>query len=155
VQNFLRGQGFIVNDNVVYQDNQSAILLERNGCGSSGRRTRHINIRYYFITDCIKRKQLQVAYCPTSDMIADFFTKPLQGALFKKMRAKIMNLDESLALPLTTAGPQECVESPSWASIVKMGLVRTLSESKDTSSTCDHRFSESCKDTQKDLQQQQ
>jgi hypothetical protein len=37
--NFLEGQGYDVQDNVVYQDNQSAILLENNGCVSSGRCT--------------------------------------------------------------------------------------------------------------------
>jgi hypothetical protein len=45
---FLIEQGFDLKDNVVYQDNQSAVLLERNGCASSGRRTRHVNIRYFF-----------------------------------------------------------------------------------------------------------
>jgi hypothetical protein len=34
-----------------------------------------------------------VEYCPTGDMISDFFTKPLQGALFKKLRNLIMNID--------------------------------------------------------------
>ncbi len=43
-RNFLKNQGYNVADNVVYQDNLSAILLERNGCASSGRRTRHIDI---------------------------------------------------------------------------------------------------------------
>ena len=32
-----------------YQDNQSAILLEKNGRGSCGDKSRHINIRYFFI----------------------------------------------------------------------------------------------------------
>jgi hypothetical protein len=34
--NFLTYQGFHVMDNIVYQDNQSAILLEHNGKASSG-----------------------------------------------------------------------------------------------------------------------
>ena len=51
-RHFLEAQGYEVQDNVVYQDNQSAILLERNGRASSGRRTRHINIRYFFASDC-------------------------------------------------------------------------------------------------------
>jgi hypothetical protein len=129
-RNFLQGQGFTVNDNVVHQDNQSAILLERNGRGSSGRRTHHIDIRYFFIADRIKDKQLRVAYCPTTEMLADFFTKPLQGALFRKMRAQIMNIDVNMPLPMTTRGPQECVETPSWARVVSKGLVRVSSDHK-------------------------
>jgi len=38
--NFLMAQGHQVNDNVIFQDNQSAMLLEGNGNASSGRRTR-------------------------------------------------------------------------------------------------------------------
>jgi len=34
-------------------------------------------------------------FCPTQDMIADFFTKPLQGGLFVRMREKILNLPAS------------------------------------------------------------
>ena len=48
---FLIAQGFKVDDNVLYQDNQSAMKMENNGRSSSGKRTRHINIRYFFITD--------------------------------------------------------------------------------------------------------
>ena len=109
--NFLNDQGFKVTDNVVYQDNQSAILLEQNGKGSSGKRTRHIDIRYFFITDKVKKGDLRIDYCPTSDMVADFFTKPLQGSLFKRLRALIMNLHQEVALEVTTDRPQECVRT--------------------------------------------
>jgi hypothetical protein len=121
-RNFLYDQGFNVTDNIVYQDNQSAILLERNGKASSGRRTRHIDIRYFFVTDRINKGELRVEYCPTTDMLADFFTKPLQGSVFRKLRARILNLPiADLSLPVTTAGPQECVESGSktWADVVR------------------------------------
>jgi hypothetical protein len=91
-RHFLTNQGFKVKDNVVYQDNQSAILLEKNGKSSSGRRTRHLDIRYFFVTDRIKNGDLQIEYCPTGDMVADFFTKPLQGSLFRKLRGIILNL---------------------------------------------------------------
>jgi len=76
---FLEAQGYEVRDNVVFQDNQSTMLLANNGHGSSGKRTRHIEIRYFFVTDMINQKQMRVAYCPTAEMIADYFTKPLQG----------------------------------------------------------------------------
>jgi hypothetical protein len=117
-RNFLQEQQFTVNKNIVYQDNQSAILLERNGRNSSGRRTRHIDIRYFFIADRIRNGELQVEYCPTNDMVADFFTKPLQGSVFKKLRAIVMNLPDDVPLPMTTSGPQECVNGPSWAEVV-------------------------------------
>ena len=93
-RSFLEAQGYKVSDNVVYQDNQSAMLLERNGKRSSSKRTRHIDIRYFFVTDRIESKEMRVEYCPTGDMVADFFTKPLQGAAFRKFRDTILNVNE-------------------------------------------------------------
>jgi Reverse transcriptase (RNA-dependent DNA polymerase) len=91
---FLAAQGYDVAASTIYQDNQSAILLEKNGRASSGKRTRHLNIRYFFVTDRIRSKEVTVEYCPTGIMRGDFFTKPLQGALFRKFRAEILNMHE-------------------------------------------------------------
>ena len=88
---FLEKQGYKCNPKL-YQDNKSAILLEKNGRESSGKRTRHIRLRYYFITDRIEKKDLQVKFCPTDDMIADYMTKPLQGMKFRKFRKLIMGM---------------------------------------------------------------
>jgi hypothetical protein len=83
----------------LYQDNQSAILLEKNGRASSSKRTRHINIRYFFVTDRIANKELSVEYCPTGNMMADFYTKPLQGTPFCKFRDQIMNIGPTVVPP--------------------------------------------------------
>jgi hypothetical protein len=91
---FLEAQGYSVDDNVVYQDNQSAMLLEMNGRVSSGKRTRHINIQYFFVADRIGSNEMRVEYCPTGDMIGDFFTKALQGASFRKFRDLILNVKQ-------------------------------------------------------------
>ena len=88
---FLEAQGYSC-DTTVYQDNTSAILLEKNGMESSGKRTRHINVRYFFMKDCVDRRLLKIEYCPTEDMLGDFPSKPLQGALFKKHRKALLNL---------------------------------------------------------------
>jgi hypothetical protein len=90
----MEGQGYDIPENMVYQDNQSAMLLERNGQQSSTKRTRHLNYRYFFVTDRIRGKQLTVEYCPTGDMWADVFTKLLQGGAFVKFRKLILNLPE-------------------------------------------------------------
>ena len=94
-RHFLAAQGEYVPTTTIYQDNKSTILLAENGRSSSSKRTRHLNVRYYFITDQIKKGHVKVAFCPTQDMIADFFTKPLQGGLFVRMREKILNLPGS------------------------------------------------------------
>lgn len=83
---FLEEQGYRVKKNILYQDNKSTILLLENGKRSSGKRTRAINIRYFFLTDQQQKGNLSVEYCPTGEMIGDFLTKPLQGRDYKKFR---------------------------------------------------------------------
>jgi archaellin len=104
-KHFLEAQGYKVEKNVVYQDNESAILLEKNGRASSTKRTRHLEIRYFFVTDNIGRKQMTIEYCPTGDMVADYFTKPLQGSSFRKLLKMILNISDEVI----DASPQECV----------------------------------------------
>ena len=76
---FLEAQGYDVSDSIIYQDNQSAMLLEKNGRASSGKRTRHINIRYFFVHDRIDAGEVSVQYCPTGEMIADFLRSLFKG----------------------------------------------------------------------------
>jgi hypothetical protein len=77
---FLEVQGYKIDDNVLYQDNKSSILLETNGRGYSGKRTRHIDLRYFFIADRVKSGEIRIEYCPTG----------IQGALFWKLRDMVM-----------------------------------------------------------------
>ncbi len=81
-RNFLEAQGYKIHKNILYQDNKSLILLEKNGRASSSKHTNHIAIRYFFVTECIVKGELSVEWRPTAEMIADFMTKPLQGATF-------------------------------------------------------------------------
>jgi Reverse transcriptase (RNA-dependent DNA polymerase) len=93
-RNFLMSQGVKVTHNILYQDNRSAMLLEKNGTVSSSRRTRHINVRFFFIKDRITAEELELQYCPTDQMIGDYFTKPLQGKKFFFFRKIIMGEEE-------------------------------------------------------------
>ena len=139
---FLKEQGYHVSDNVVYQDNQSAMLLERNGRASSGRRTRHIDIRYFFVTNRIKSGELRVEHCPTDKMVADFFTKPLQGKAFREMRQRILNLPDTDSGKLEDTS-QERVGADvttghngrSWADVVAGKPVSSSPRNNDVTST--------------------
>lgn len=82
-------------ENILYQDNTSSIKLETNGKCSSTKRMRHIIIRYFMVTDRVKKGELRVEYCPTGEMLADIFTKPLQRSLFKKFRNKILEITKT------------------------------------------------------------
>lgn len=87
---FMEAQGYPIEKNIIYQDNKSAILLEENGRKSAGKRSRALNIRYFFITDQVEKGNVRIEYCPTDDMIGDFMTKPLQGEKFRKFRAMVL-----------------------------------------------------------------
>jgi hypothetical protein len=87
---FLEAQGFDMEESVLYQDNQSVIKIEKNGKQSSGPRTKHMDNRYFWIKDRLQSEGIEVHYCPTERMLADFFTKPLQGSLFRKFRDVIL-----------------------------------------------------------------
>jgi hypothetical protein len=109
-EKFLEGQGHTLKTNTFYQDNQSTIRFERNGRRSCGPNSRHIDIRYFFIKDRLGLKDFDVQYCPTEQILADFLTKPLQGNLFRKLRAIIMGHKHIDTLKeLTPATSQERV----------------------------------------------
>ena len=91
---FMEAQGYEITENIIYQDNQAAILLEKNGKASSGKRTKHINMRFFFVTDRVAKRDVSVKWCPTGDMTGDFLTKPTQGAQFRRFRDQIMGVVE-------------------------------------------------------------
>ena len=94
-RHFLLAQKYDIVDIILYQDNMSAMLLEKNGRMSSTKRTKHIDVRYFFVKDKIDKGELRLEHCPTKEMWADYFTKPLQGSTFYALRDKIMNIDSS------------------------------------------------------------
>ena len=85
--------GYTIDKNILKQDNKAAILLETNGRKSAGKRSRALNIRYFFLTDQVERGNVQVEYCPTDEMIGDYMTKPLQGSKFREFRKVILGED--------------------------------------------------------------
>jgi hypothetical protein len=52
--------------------------------------TRRIDVRCFFVADRVKSGQIRIEHCPNGIVIADYFTKALQGALFWKLRDMIM-----------------------------------------------------------------
>ena len=74
---FVESQGFKVKLNVLYQDNKSTLKLAKNRKESSGRRTYHFDIKYFYITSLISRDELSIEYCPDDAMTGDYILKPL------------------------------------------------------------------------------
>ena len=76
--------------NYLAKDNESEIKLLKNGRDSCTWNSKHIAIKYFWVADRIKNGDIEVVYCPTEDMLGDFFSKPVQGSLFKKFRSALM-----------------------------------------------------------------
>jgi lambda repressor-like predicted transcriptional regulator len=76
ISRFLQRQGLEVTQNVLYQENKSAMLLETNGSGSSSKRPRHMNVRFFSTKDRVTARELEIQYCLTDLMIGDFLQKP-------------------------------------------------------------------------------
>ena len=81
--------------NILYQDNQSTILLESKGRSSLGKRSRAIDIRFFAIKDSCDNGHIEILYCPTDEMVADFYTKPLQGKKFREFRDLILGVGKT------------------------------------------------------------
>ena len=87
---FLSEQGYDVVGSKLHQDNMAGIEIEKNGLISCGQKSKHINVRYFFIKDRLDTNKIKVVYCPTDRMLADFLSKPLQGKRFRILRGALM-----------------------------------------------------------------
>ena len=70
----------------LYVDNKSAIALSKNPVHHD--RSKHIDIKYHFIRQCLEENKLDVDHVGTDEQLADILTKALGKIKFVEMRAK-------------------------------------------------------------------
>ncbi len=70
---------------VTRQQGLHAVGEERKA--SNWRRAQHINIQYFLVN----MKEVEIKWCPTKEMVADFMTKPLQGSPLRRLHNLIMD----------------------------------------------------------------
>jgi hypothetical protein len=73
---FIECKGYDIDEYDIFQDNMSELLLEKNGCISSSKQTKHIKAKYFLIKDYYDAGEIDVKFCPTDEMWADVLTKP-------------------------------------------------------------------------------
>ena len=100
----LKELGYDISDqNIIYTDSQSAIALANNP--EHHARTKHIDIQYHFVRDCVEDGKLKLEYCPTKDMVADGLTKALgperHRRLTKMMGMRVWQKSEYYAREIT------------------------------------------------------
>ena len=69
---------------IIYQDNQSCMVVGRGRSGAE--RTRHIQIRYFWVKERVDTGKVRVEYLRSEDMYANVLIKPLQGSQFQRER---------------------------------------------------------------------
>jgi hypothetical protein len=71
----------------IFCDNQSAITIAYSN--QQRARTKHFDIRLYFIRDNIESGKISIEYLSTDEMIADLLTKPLPAPRTKFLAEKL------------------------------------------------------------------
>ena len=90
IRNVLAFLGYPQGTSTIFQDNTSTITMAYMGRGSSGSRTRHIDIKYFYIKQFLDSKDLEIDHLGRDNMTADFFASPRQGTVFRRFRDMIM-----------------------------------------------------------------
>jgi hypothetical protein len=68
-------------------DSKSALTLARNPVFHE--RSKHIDLRYHFIRNCLVEGTVSATYINTVDQLADILTKALGRVKFQELRARI------------------------------------------------------------------
>jgi hypothetical protein len=107
----------------LYQDNISTQLLIKNGQMSSGKKTKHIKTKFFFIKDRVNEGEIKAINCPAEGMWADVMTKLLQGIAFRTMRLELIHC------PVNYKDPPEMAED---GGAKKETGIRRIGETKQT-----------------------
>ena len=94
IRNFLIAQGHKLGPIVIYQDNMSCMALVERG-RSAAERTRHINIRYFWVKERVDTGEAVIKHLGTKEMYANLLTKPLQGGEFIEERLALTGWSEA------------------------------------------------------------
>ena len=93
VRQTLKDYGAICDKVSLWCDNKSAIKISLNPVQHF--KTKHIEIRYHFIRDHIRRGEIELNYVNTHDNHADIFTKSLDEARIRELRHELNIIDSS------------------------------------------------------------
>lgn len=72
---------------VIFCDNSSTVMLARNLVMHG--RSKHIDVRYYFLRELVNDEVVQLQFCGTRQQIADIFTKMFKFELFRELRRRL------------------------------------------------------------------
>lgn len=85
---WLTAQGFELPPTPIHEDNEAVIKLMREE-RRTHQRTKHLDARYFYARDLELSGEIMITWSPTTEMIADLMTKPLQGHLFLYLTSRL------------------------------------------------------------------
>ena len=106
---FMEAQVYIIKQNILFQNNQSAVKMENNEKTFCTSNSRHINIWYFLVKEWIDKSNMPIAYCSTDHMLAGFYTKALQGYLSVRFHKVIMGWKHIDTLQMVQPSTKEFV----------------------------------------------
>lgn len=89
LREMLECMGYKQPPTVIYEDNKSALTILEEPYNHR-KETRHINTRYFFIKDRVKNNEVKLLHISTDNMLADMFTKPLDGHRIRHLADQFM-----------------------------------------------------------------
>ena len=96
---------------VLWCDSNSAIALASNPVFHS--RTKHIEVDYHYVRECVLRRDLGIKFISGRDNFADIFTKSLLGPHFVFLRSKLLtDSAQSLRGDVEISKAKSAIEKP-------------------------------------------
>jgi len=75
----------------IWVDNEAEVEWIKGSV--SNKRSRHIDVKFYFVRHMQEQGEVSVEYVKTEDNIADILTKPLEFPVFYRLAGKILGHD--------------------------------------------------------------
>src|SRR5260370_25281693 len=87
IESLFKELNFNIKEIALCGDNQGAIFLASNP--AQEHRSKHIDIQYHYIRECVEEKKVILHYVPTTEQIAGIMTKCLSHEKFNKFRNQL------------------------------------------------------------------
>ena len=86
---FLIHQGHVLPSTIMMEDNSAVLDFIKAGKPTT-KRSKHIKMRYFFVTQHVESGEITMKWCSTENMLADMLTKPLVGIQFYSIRERVI-----------------------------------------------------------------
>lgn len=87
------GEGALKSPINLYKDNKWAIDLSNNNANNAGSKTKHIDLKFHFVKECVKNQLIKINHINSRNQTADFLTKEIGRTPLKEVMKKLQVLE--------------------------------------------------------------